>query len=112
MITHPPTPKAVTDKFCCAPIFFCHTFCGCVANTKQHIIFSIEISVFLSGQMKKIKSCPNANTATKRHFTPTATTVPFTPEKKWGKLFNIKSLPLWYKSNDILLILSGIALVP
>jgi hypothetical protein len=44
--------------------------------------------------MKNKEPVPTQNTATKRHCTPTTTTVPFMPEKKWGKLFNIKSLPL------------------
>jgi len=34
--------KAITDLSCCAPIFFCHTFCGCVAQANRHIIFSFE----------------------------------------------------------------------
>jgi hypothetical protein len=52
--------KAITDLSCSAPVFFCHTFCVVFANAPQHIIFSIEIISFLSGQLKKIKSCPNA----------------------------------------------------
>jgi hypothetical protein len=49
-------------------------------------------------QLKKQKNkelSQRQKNKTKSRCTPTTTTVPLMPEKKRGKLFNIKSLPLY-----------------
>ncbi|WP_219034064.1 hypothetical protein, partial [Empedobacter falsenii] len=51
-------------------------------------------------QLKKTKQ--------KDTYAPTTTTTPLMPEKKRGKLFNIKSLPLWFKKRSCLLIFKSV----
>jgi hypothetical protein len=101
-MTHPPTlkGKADADWFCSAPVFFCHTFCVvfCQHFTAHCFLF---LSVYFSVEKtKKQRAVPTQKNKAKSHFTPTTTTVPFMPEKKRGKLFNIKSLPLWFKKRS------------
>lgn len=49
---------------------------------------------------EKTKSCTQPKTRQqKAAYAPTATTASAYARKKRGKLFNIKSLPLWYKKQ-------------
>jgi hypothetical protein len=77
--------------FAVPPFFSVILFALFFANASQHIAILVPAVA---------KSCPNAKNKAKRRYVPTATTTSLMPEKKRGKLFNIKSLPLWFKKRS------------